>query len=113
MADQEYSLFVRRYARRINECDQWYLSVAESYELYKEKGEDQFLIKLEEHEDFEKFCDEYYAFLREHYNACSGMMWDEFDEFRNKFNSDYSAYWEHLEECLKKNRKDDSEDEDD
>lgn len=105
MEDKEYSLFVRRYAKRINECDQWYHSIAESYKIYKEKGEDQFLIKLEEREDFENFCNEYYDHLREHYNACSASMWDAFDSFRNEYNSDYNAYWKYLEDCLEKQRK--------
>lgn len=101
----EYDQFVRRYARRIQKCDAWYDSLEESYKICKEKGEDQFLTELEEKEDFQEFCREYYDFLREHYNACSGSMWDSFDKFRNEFNSNYTAYWEHLEECLKKSHK--------
>jgi hypothetical protein len=100
MADAEYSMFLRKYAKRINECDAWQHSLAESYEIYKEKGEDLFLTKLEEKEDFNKFCYEYYSFLREHYNACGGMMWDEFELFRSEFNSDYNKYWKHLRSQL-------------
>ncbi len=110
MADQEYSNFVRRYAKRINECDVWYESIEESYKIYKEKGEDQFLTDLEEKEDFQEFCNEYYGFLREHYNACSAMMWDEFESFRTKFDSDYDKFWDYLQKELKE-EEDDSEDE--
>jgi hypothetical protein len=102
MEDSEYSMFLRRYAKRINECDAWYHSIDESYQIYKEKGESQFLTDLEEQEDFQSFCGEYYSFLREHYNACGGMMWDEFKRFRSEFNSDRSAYWKSLEKELEK-----------
>ena len=103
MEDSEYSMFLRKYAKRINECDAWQHSIDESYEIYKEKGEDLFLTKLEEREDFDEFCSEYYDFLREHYNACGGLMWDEFELFRSEFDSDYIAYWKYLREQLKKN----------
>lgn len=97
----DYSLFVRRYEKRISGAYAWLIDTTEAYELCKEKGEDHFLTVLEENEAFSSFCRVYYEFLRENYNACSGMMWDEFNRFRSEFNSDRTAYWSHLQKELK------------
>lgn len=97
----DYSLFIRRYEKRICDAYSWFITVNEAYELCKEKGEDHFLTVLEEQEDFGDFCKEYYEFLRENYNACNGMMWDQFEIFKSEFNSDRSKYWSHLQKELK------------
>jgi hypothetical protein len=72
------------------------MDLDQSYEMYQEKGEALFLIKLVEQEAFRDFCDEYYVYMRERWNACSGSMWDSFETFRTKYNGDPATYWAYL-----------------
>ena len=74
------------------------MDLHESFKMYEEKGEAEFLNKLKEQEAFRDFCDEYYDYMRERWNACGGSMWDSFETFRTKYKSNVSKYWAYLEE---------------
>ena len=74
------------------------MDLNESYNTYQEKGEAEFLSKLKEQEAFRDFCDEYYDYMRERWNACSASMWESFETFRTKYNSNITKYWTYLEE---------------
>ena len=84
-------LFRRRYASRIQNTfscrslDTW-------YELYLEKGEEEFLDELEDEESYTDFCRRFYEILREEYNICSAGMRDSYEMCKVKFGGDMDAY---------------------
>lgn len=92
----DFAMFKRVFGKRI--LDAW-LEVDECWKIYQENGEVAFLEKLEEKEAFRAFCHEFYDYMRERWNACSGSMWDSFEEFRTKYDSDVDRYWAYLEKC--------------
>lgn len=97
--ETEYDLFLRRYGRRIMKTD---LCQEEAFKIYTEQGEEAFLERLEDEEDFMEFCEEYYELLRERYNACSALMEDEYERFKTEFQKDHSKYSEELERAWRK-----------
>lgn len=103
----DYNRFIKLFGSRIEKIEHraWYKSMEESYELYNEVGEDQFITELEDAEGFSEFCYEYYDFMREHWNACSGSMWDAYKEFKTKFARNQDKYWDELNRCARKNRR--------
>ena len=56
-------------------------SKQEAYEAYLKGSEDEFMEKLNDHIDYAKFCKKFYDILREQYNACGIMMYDEFQRW--------------------------------
>lgn len=87
--------FVQRYGKRLAETD---LSNEEMYEIYRTEGDDAFLIQLERAELFVRFCQTYYDFLREHWNACGALMQEEFERFTTEFDSNQERYWVHIKQ---------------
>ena len=96
---KEYELFLRRYGKRIRNTD---LYEADAFQIYKEKGEEAFLERLEDEEGFGEFCQKYYDLLRERYNACSALMEDEYERFKTEFKKDHSKYSADLERAWRK-----------
>lgn len=101
MADEDYSLFVRRYGKRIQSANHWKLTLTYGYSLYKEKGEDHFLTELEEVEEYSEFCEKYYDILRQAFNICSAGMWDYFQLYKEKFDNDDGAFRNELRRTIK------------
>jgi hypothetical protein len=79
---EDYQLFLRRYEMRIQYLDDYSFTNEKAYKLFKEKGEDHFLQELEEKERYNNFCHEFYDILREQWNACGDLMWDEFNKMK-------------------------------
>ena len=80
---EDYQLFLQRYETRIRAVDDYCsFTVQKAYKLFKEQGEHQFLQELEEEEKYRDFCNEFYDILREQWNACGALMWDEFKEMK-------------------------------
>lgn len=84
-------VFLRRYKSRIQSTNSW-LSLDDWYSLYIERGEDEFLDKLEDEERFTEFCRRFYNILREEYNICSAGMQDSYEQCKVKFGGDLDAY---------------------
>lgn len=101
----DYSQFIKIFGPRLKESVNWKRTMRESYELYNENGEDQFITELENTEGFDYFCGEYYDFMREHWNACSASMWDSYNEFKTEFKNDTDKYWEFLNRMARKPRR--------
>jgi hypothetical protein len=91
MDSDDKKLFLRRYASRINNM-YYYWSMDEWYTFYTEKGEDKFLNKLEDEEEYNDFCRKYYDVLREAYNICSAGMYDYYQMYKVKFGSDKEGF---------------------
>lgn len=92
----DYAKFVNCFGERLEAVR---MSLDQSFQLYEEKGHAEFLKVLREKEAFQEFCDEYYDYMRERWNACGGSMWDAFEVFRSKYNGDYAKYWAYLRKC--------------
>lgn len=103
----DYTRFIKIFGSRIEKIEHraWYKTMQESHEFYNEVGEDQFITELEDAEGFADFCDEYYDFMRERWNACSGSMWDAYNEFKIKFERNQDNYWNELNKCARKSRR--------
>ena len=100
-----YLRFVKIFGNRITDSNTWGKTLEQSYQLYKEKGEDQFLIELEDSEKFAEFCDEYYDFMREHWNACSASMWSSYEDFKTTHGKNERVYWIYLRNLAKQNKR--------
>lgn len=98
------NVFLRRYKSRIQKTHSW-LSLDEWYSLYLEKGEDAFLDKLEDEEDFSDFCERFYDTLREEYNICSAGMKESYEMCKVKFGGDMDAYGHELMLAIRDRRK--------
>lgn len=76
--------FEHRYRHLLSDdiaCLHWYNN-RQAYELYLKISDDEFMEKLNEHVDYEKFCRKFYDVLRTQYNACGAMMYDEFKRWK-------------------------------
>jgi hypothetical protein len=92
----DFATFKRLFGPRIEFAR---MDLNDSYTMYTEKGQEEFLTELEKQEAFREFCDEYYDYMRERWNACSGSMWESFEDFRDKYESNYTKYWAYLKSC--------------
>ena len=55
----------------------------DAYDAYLTLPENEFMEKLNERADFHDFGREFYDILREQWNACGALMWEEFEKMKN------------------------------
>ena len=92
-----FEKFLNKYRHLLSDdisCLHWN-SKQEAYEAYLKGSEDEFMDKLNEHVDYDKFCRKFFGVLREQYNACGAMMSSEFQRWK-KLGSKDEEYIKYL-----------------
>lgn len=74
--------FKKIYKYAICKTNYW-SSIEDAYEDYIELGEEEFDKKVEFQIEYQEFCELFYDELRTRYNACSQLVFDEFQRMKN------------------------------
>jgi hypothetical protein len=86
--------FKKVYKYAMKKQSRW-TTLDQAFRAYLQMGESEFEKEFEDELLFQEFCEEFYDYLREKYNACSAVMYEEFNRMK-KNNWSMAEYRVHL-----------------